>query len=42
MKNESTAQLLGSTDARNAVEAFFGLMRGENTGKMVVRVSPAA
>ena len=26
----------------NAVDAFLGLMRGENTGKMVVRVSPAA
>jgi NADPH-dependent curcumin reductase CurA len=26
----------------NALEAFHGLMRGENTGKMVVRITHAA
>jgi NADPH-dependent curcumin reductase CurA len=26
----------------NALEAFYGLMRGENTGKMLVRIDPAS
>jgi NADPH-dependent curcumin reductase CurA len=25
----------------NAVSAFIGLLRGENTGKMIVRLAPA-